>query len=213
MKRLLDKLTYANVISTLCLVLLLGGGTAYAAARLGRNSVGSRQIKNGAVTPAKLSKAAKATMTGPAGKEGQRGATGPQGPAGTPGASGTGAPTPSASASAASDQALTGTPAPIAQTTITVDGQSRIEESTVAVFSTSVAGELSCEARITPAGGSSAAMGNPITLPTKAGNSAEGTAGGAALEPAGTYTVSVDCGTTGATDVVSADMNVIAGAP
>jgi hypothetical protein len=29
MNRIRGKLTYANVISTLCLVLLIGGGTAY----------------------------------------------------------------------------------------------------------------------------------------------------------------------------------------
>jgi hypothetical protein len=31
MRRLSGQLTYANVVSTLCLVLLLGGGAAYAA--------------------------------------------------------------------------------------------------------------------------------------------------------------------------------------
>jgi hypothetical protein len=33
MKRLSVKLSYATVISTLCLVLVVGGGTAYAAPR------------------------------------------------------------------------------------------------------------------------------------------------------------------------------------
>lgn len=53
-KALRDKLTYANVISTLCLFLLIGGGTAFAAATLGKNSVGSKQLKNNAVTTAKI---------------------------------------------------------------------------------------------------------------------------------------------------------------
>jgi hypothetical protein len=109
MKRLSAKLTYSNVISTLCLVLLLGGGTAYAATQLGRESVGTRQLKRSAVTPAKLSGAAKQALTGatgregPAGPNGQKGATGakgatgptgpmgptgPQGKDGTPGAEG-----------------------------------------------------------------------------------------------------------------------------
>jgi hypothetical protein len=48
------KLTYANVISTICLFLLLGGGAAYAASHLGKNSVGTKQLKNNAVTTAKL---------------------------------------------------------------------------------------------------------------------------------------------------------------
>ena len=42
-------LTYANVVSTLCLFILLGG-TAFAATRLARNSVRSKHIKNGQVT-------------------------------------------------------------------------------------------------------------------------------------------------------------------
>jgi len=85
MHRVRSKLTYSNVISTLCLVLLLGGGTAYAASRLGKGSVGTRQLKREAVTPAKLSKKAKATLTGPAGPAGSPGA---QGPAGTRGEQG-----------------------------------------------------------------------------------------------------------------------------
>jgi hypothetical protein len=86
MKRLRGKLTYANIISTLCLVLLVGGGTAYAANEmLPKNSVGAKQIKKEAVTPAKLSKAAKATLTGPAGPKGNIGAAGPQGPKGDQG--------------------------------------------------------------------------------------------------------------------------------
>ena len=54
MKRLRAQLTYANVISTLCLFLLLGGGAAFAAAKLGKNSVGTKQIKNNAITGPKI---------------------------------------------------------------------------------------------------------------------------------------------------------------
>jgi len=49
------KLTYANVVSTLCLVLVVGGSSAYAASEmLPENSVGPDQIRAGAVTQAKL---------------------------------------------------------------------------------------------------------------------------------------------------------------
>jgi hypothetical protein len=74
---------YANVVSTLCLVLLLAGGTAYAASQLlPKNSVGSAQIKNGAVTPAKFSPAARQAVTGATGAKGD---TGPQGDPGLKG--------------------------------------------------------------------------------------------------------------------------------
>jgi hypothetical protein len=88
MHRVRGKLTYANVISTLCLVLVLGGGSAYAASRLGKESVGSKQLKKGAVTPAKLAKASVATLSGPAGPQGPAGATGATGPRGERGESG-----------------------------------------------------------------------------------------------------------------------------
>jgi hypothetical protein len=85
MKRLRGKLTYANVISTLCLVLFVGGGSAYAAARLESESVGTEQLKKGAVTPTKLSKGSKAALTGPAGPRGAAGPSGPQGERGQAG--------------------------------------------------------------------------------------------------------------------------------
>jgi hypothetical protein len=47
-RRILDRLSYANVISTLCLFLVLGGGTAVALH--GKNSVNSGDIINGEVT-------------------------------------------------------------------------------------------------------------------------------------------------------------------
>jgi hypothetical protein len=72
MKKLRSKLTYANVISTLCLFLVLGGGAAFAATQLPKNSVGAKQlkansvtaakIKNGAVTGAKLNLATLGTV-------------------------------------------------------------------------------------------------------------------------------------------------------
>jgi hypothetical protein len=55
MKRARSKLTYSNVVSTLCLFLLLGGGAAFAAkTMLPKNSVGTKQLKNEAVTAAKI---------------------------------------------------------------------------------------------------------------------------------------------------------------
>jgi hypothetical protein len=53
MHRIRGRLTYANVIATLALFIALGGAS-YAAVKLPKNSVGTKQLKNGAVTGAKL---------------------------------------------------------------------------------------------------------------------------------------------------------------
>jgi hypothetical protein len=61
MKRFLPRPTYANVVSTLCLFLLLGGASALAATQLAKNSVGAKQIKKSAVVTAKIKNAAVTT--------------------------------------------------------------------------------------------------------------------------------------------------------
>ncbi|HEY6730469.1 MAG TPA: collagen-like protein [Solirubrobacterales bacterium] len=93
-----SKLTYSNVVSTLCLFIVLGG-VAYAADQLAPNSVGTKQLKNGAVTLKKINKQAQAELkrglpgtpdaigvVGPQGAKGDSGASGQQGPAGPAGA-------------------------------------------------------------------------------------------------------------------------------
>jgi len=84
---LITRLTYANVTATLALFIALGGG-AYAAITLPANSVGSRQIRAGAVHSSEIkdrsvrlrdmSLSARTALTG------QQGPVGPQGPAGAP---------------------------------------------------------------------------------------------------------------------------------
>ena len=95
MKQIRKRLTYANVMSSIAVFLVLGGGAAIAAGQLGKNSVGSKQLKKNAVTTAKIKKGA---VTGakvkpgslkasnfaagqlPAGPKGDKGATGAPGP-------------------------------------------------------------------------------------------------------------------------------------
>ena len=52
--QLKPRLTYANVVSTICLFLLLGGGAAFAAGKLGKNTVGPKQLRKNSVTGAKI---------------------------------------------------------------------------------------------------------------------------------------------------------------
>jgi hypothetical protein len=86
-----SKLTYANVVSSICLFLLLGGGAALAASRLPAGSVGTKQLRNGAVTEAKIAGAARVALrgaTGPRGSEGPQGLPGVKGEAGPKGETG-----------------------------------------------------------------------------------------------------------------------------
>jgi hypothetical protein len=88
MKKLRRHLTFANVVSCLALFVALGGAS-YAAFKLPKNSVGAKQLKKGAVTPAKLSTASTATLKGPAGPKGAAGADGAAGAQGLKGDPGT----------------------------------------------------------------------------------------------------------------------------
>jgi hypothetical protein len=98
------RLTYSNVVSTLCLFLVLGGG-AYAATSLPANSVGTHQLKANAVVAAKVKDGSLTAQdfapgqlpagakgdpgpAGPAGPRGEAGATGPAGPRGEVGPEG-----------------------------------------------------------------------------------------------------------------------------
>jgi hypothetical protein len=65
------RLSYANVMSTIAVFLVLGGGAAFAAGHLGKNTVGSKQLKKNAVVTSKVkanaingSKVADGSLTG-----------------------------------------------------------------------------------------------------------------------------------------------------
>jgi len=87
-------LSYANVVSTLCLFLVLSGG-AYAANRLTKNSVGPRELKRGAVGTANIANRAvtlpKLRQSAIRRLRGAKRPQGIQGPPGDPAAIGAGA--------------------------------------------------------------------------------------------------------------------------
>lgn len=75
---------FASAASVLALFVALGGG-AYAALSLPANSVGTKQLKKGAVTLGKISNSARRALRGSAGPKGDRGDPGLAGPPGPPG--------------------------------------------------------------------------------------------------------------------------------
>lgn len=75
------------VVACVALVVALGG-TGYAALRLPTNSVGTRQLRNGAVTKAKIAPATLKVLAGTGGAQVGQGAQGPAGPKGATGATG-----------------------------------------------------------------------------------------------------------------------------
>lgn len=58
MKQIRKRLTYANVMSTLAVFLVVSGASALAASQLAKNSVGTKQLKKNAVATAKIKKEA-----------------------------------------------------------------------------------------------------------------------------------------------------------
>lgn len=96
--RITGRLTYANVAATLALFLALGG-TSYAAVKLAPGSVGTKELRSGAVTSDKVKKGSLQRRdfkpgqlppgaTGPQGLAGPQGAQGPAGAQGLAGAQG-----------------------------------------------------------------------------------------------------------------------------
>jgi hypothetical protein len=60
-KQIRKRLTYANVMSSIAVFLVVGGATAFAAGHLGKNTVGTKQLKKNAVTTKKIKKNAVTT--------------------------------------------------------------------------------------------------------------------------------------------------------
>jgi hypothetical protein len=88
--RLRSHLTFANVVSLVALFVALGG-ISYAAIRLPANSVGTKQLKKGAVTDKKINARTRARLRGaigPAGPQGPQGERGLQGGKGEQGVQG-----------------------------------------------------------------------------------------------------------------------------
>jgi hypothetical protein len=118
------------------------GGTSYAAVKLPRNSVGTTQIKNKAVTQAKLSTATVKAL------KGAKGATGAAGPAGANGAKGDpGAPatfSAAVSANSATSGLAGGTATTVPAASVTLKGDGKILVLVTGTFSATCTGGGGC---------------------------------------------------------------------
>jgi hypothetical protein len=83
-KRIARPVSPATVIACVALAISLGG-TSYAAISLPANSVGAKQLRNGAVTSRKIASATIAALHGATGATGAAGPAGPVGPTGPTG--------------------------------------------------------------------------------------------------------------------------------
>jgi hypothetical protein len=97
------RLTFANVTSSLALFIALGGAS-YAAIKVPANSVGTKQVKNRAITTRKLDRK---VLTSLRGATGARGLAGPQGVAGPQGLQGPKGDTGASGAAALADGSIT----------------------------------------------------------------------------------------------------------
>jgi hypothetical protein len=68
--------------------LVVGGGAAYAGSKPAKNSVGTKQLQNAAVTQEKIASSAQEALKGSVGPQGPAGPQGVQGIEGAPGLSG-----------------------------------------------------------------------------------------------------------------------------
>jgi hypothetical protein len=159
----------AHTIAIAALFFALGGGAYAAVQSLPANSVGTKQLQRGAVTPPKLSKSFTTELKQIARKYGRRGATGPQGPRGETGATG---PSDTYIAGAAGG-GLTSSFAEVTSTTVPA-GEYLIQAKTV-IFATSenTAGAGSCF--IAPEAGAAAWDGGTAAFPAIPGVFSSGT--------------------------------------
>ena len=201
------------------LLIALGVALAQGASKTGVIKACAKK-KSGALSLAKKGKC----------KKGQKkvswNAKGPPGAPGSPG--GPGKPGFSASASDSESPvlqvALDSGDTTLLSAHITTTAQSRIEASGGGTFAYSTiatsSSRLNCGLDITPQGGSAHALGQRVEQDFAHAGSGEvrepGEAGGAAVEPAGSYTVTLDCkqvGGSGTFTMPRGDLNVVAAAP
>ena len=196
------------------------GGTSYAAAKLPRNSVGTAQLRKGAVTTAKLShslqgKLKQAGNAGPAGPKGDTGAQGAQGPQGIQGPAGDPGLTSAGVGGVNTSVTPGGLTMPVASsTTVTLDRPGKVLVQLSGTFAVTCGGGA-CSRTIGVTVGGQTVPGAFLSVSGAANGSASSTASGSGIlsgVPAGTHTVSIMESRVGSPPVASngGDIRVVA---
>ena len=204
------------VVAIFALVLALGG-VSYAATQLPANSVGTKQIKNGAVTRAKVDRRLLSSLAGKRGARGPAGATGAKGATGATGPPGPTSPMPSAGDSEYHNpHAPLGTSdTVVVSSNIRIGVASRIVVNATPEVTITSPEVVTCRLTIQNQGGGGASdisqqyqLGN---LPVSA--QFELPLVGSVVEPSGSYTVQAVCSSSGTTStIVQGDLTVVAAA-
>jgi hypothetical protein len=208
MKRIVrHKPSPATVISVIALLLAMGG-TGYAAMTIPKQSVGTAQLRNGAVTPQKIANKTLAALKGargPAGATGQAGAIGPTGARGPSGQQGPRGPEgslgPTSGTSAGSVEELSNTGPTTGYTpfgnsgTVTLPAAGRVLVEVSGFYFIQCSASKSCDATISGFVDGTAVPGahEILNSPAGSGTGAEIAVSGIALNvPAGTHTVQLE---------------------
>jgi hypothetical protein len=177
------------------------GGSAYAATTLPPASVGTKQIRDHAVTLAKISTAARSALRGRQGPQGARGLQGLQGVQGSTGNQGGPGPTASASNTISPNaNSIPGSDTPQISMTITTSFASRIiVNASLSLTKSAGTGDVVCQPQIAPSSSSTfASFSQPMYAADPPATSNYYTVmpvTGAVAEPPGTYQIQVVCHT------------------
>jgi hypothetical protein len=201
------------LVAIFALILALGG-VSYAATQLPANSVGTKQIKNGAVTRAKLDRRLLSSL---AGKRGARGPPGATGATGATGSQGPASPVPSAGDSEYHNPhaPLGTTDTVVLSSNIRIGVTSRIVGNATPEITITSPEVVTCRLTIQNQGGGGVSdisqqyqLGN---LPVSA--QFELPLVGSVVEPSGSYTVQAVCSSSSTlSNIVQGDLTVVAAA-
>jgi hypothetical protein len=190
----------ATVISFIALIVAMGG-TGYAAISIPKDSVGTAQLRNGAVTRQKIASSTLRASTGargPAGATGHTGATGPagqQGTTGMPGPEGSPGPTSGTSAGSVEEVSSAGFTPFGSSGTVTLPAAGKVLVEVSGFYFIQCSAASSCSGTVSGFVDGTAVPGahENVNAAANAGGAAEIAVSGIVVNvPAGTHTIQLE---------------------